>query len=64
MSLFKNPFVSFCTSGLGTGTDAGKALGYSLLVVGIAFVGVYYAGKGCYKLVKKARTSQHQSPHC
>lgn len=54
MSLFNNPFTRVCTSGLGTGTDAGKALGYTLLIIGFGFVAVYYAGKGVYKLVKFA----------
>lgn len=62
MSMFNNPFVKFCTSGLGTGTDAGKAVGYSLLICGIAFVGIYYVGKGCYNLVKKAKATKEQPP--
>lgn len=55
MSLFNNPFTRICTSGLGTGTTAGKALGYTVLVCGFCVVAVYYAGKGVYKLAKKAR---------
>ncbi len=54
MSLFNNPFTRVCTSGFGTGTDAGKALGYTVLICGFCFVAVYYAGKGVYVLAKKA----------
>ncbi len=52
MSLFNNPFTRVCTSGFGTGTDAGKALGYTVLICGFCFMAVYYAGKGVCKLVK------------
>lgn len=57
MSMFNNPFVKVCTSGFGTGTTAGKALGYTVLIGGIAIVGVYYAGKWGYSLVKKRKAA-------
>lgn len=53
MSLFNNPFTRVCTSGFGTGTDAGKALGYTVLICGFVFVAIYYAGKGAYVLAKR-----------
>lgn len=56
MSLFNNPFTRFCTSGLGTGTTAGKALGYTALICGFCVVAVYYAGKGIYKLATKSKS--------
>lgn len=56
MSLFNNPFTRVCSSGFGTGTTAGKALGYTVLICGFCAVAVYYAGKGVYKLVKKSNT--------
>lgn len=53
MGLFDNGFARLCTSGFGTGTTAGKALGYTVLICGIGVVCVFYLGKGIYKLVKK-----------
>lgn len=55
MSLFNNPFTRVCTSGFGTGTTAGKALGYTVLICGFCVAGVYYAGKGIYKLAAKRK---------
>lgn len=58
MSTFDNPFVRFCTSGLGTGTTAGKAAGYTLLLCGIGVVAVWQVGKFSYKMVKKSRAKK------
>lgn len=53
MSLFNNPFTRVCTSGFGTGTDAGKALGYTVLICGFCFMAVYYVGKNIYVIAQK-----------
>lgn len=58
MSLFNNPFTRVCTSGFGTGTTAGKALGYTVLMVGFCGVAVYYAGRGVYRLVQKNKAAK------
>lgn len=57
MSMFNNPFVRICTSGLGTGTTAGKALGYTILICGFAVMAVYYIGKWIYTLIKKRKAA-------
>lgn len=62
MSLFNNPFTRVCTSGFGTGTTAGKALGYTVLICGFCLVAVYYAGKGVYKLVKMTSKKPKPTP--
>ncbi len=62
MSLFNNPFTRVCTSGFGTGTDAGKALGYTVFICGFCLVAVYYAGKGVYLLAKKASKPKSDNP--
>lgn len=61
MSLFNNPFTRFCTSGLGTGTDAGKAVGYTLLICGFCFMAVYYVGKGVYKVATRNKSNEPSS---
>lgn len=61
MSLFNNPFTRVCTSGFGTETSAGKALGYTVLICGFCIVAVYYMGKGIYKLVKRPSKSNNDS---
>lgn len=58
MKLFQNPFVRFCTSGLGTGTDAGKAVGYALLICAIPIVVLVYAISFFLKIKKKRENRQ------
>lgn len=58
MSLFNNPFVRVCTSGLGTGTTAGKAVGYTILLFSFAGIAVFYAGRGAYRLIRKRNASK------
>lgn len=60
MSMFNNPFTRVCTSGFGTGTAAGKALGYTVLICSFAVIGTYYAGKGCYNLYKKHKAKAEE----
>lgn len=55
MSMLNNPFVRVCTSGFGTGTTAGRALGYTVLLFAFAFIAlsIYCAGAiGCFSVVK------------
>lgn len=43
MTLFQNPFVRLLTSGFGTGTSAGKAMGIAILICLIPVVLLIYA---------------------
>ena len=52
MSIWANVFVRFCRSGLGTGTDFGKAVGYTILLFAFLFILAYYAIKWMWKLFK------------
>lgn len=58
MKLFQNPFVRFCTSGFGTGTDAGKAAGYAVLICAIPVVLLVYATFFFLKVKKKKESRQ------
>lgn len=58
MSLFNNGFTRFCTSGFGTGTSAGMAAGYTLLIVSFGVILIFYVGKGIYKVVKKPKVER------
>lgn len=49
MSIWDNGFVRFCRSGLGTGTDFGKAVGYTILIFAFLFILAYYAIKWIWK---------------
>lgn len=62
MNLFNNPFVRACTSGFGTGTSAGKALGYSVLIVSFLIIFAVYAGIWAYKLIKKFSGNKKTDP--
>lgn len=58
MGMFDNPFVRFCTSGLGTGTTAGKAVGLTILIIGFAFIAAFYVCKWAYNFFKKRKMSK------
>ena len=45
-------FIKFCTSGFGTGTDAGKALGWTILICLGIFIIAFWVIKMIVKLVK------------
>ena len=51
MSLLSG-FISVCTSGFGTGTDAGKALGWTILICLSIFIFAFWVIKMIVKLVK------------
>lgn len=55
-------FVKFCTSGLGTGTDAGKAVGYTILILCGVFILAYWVIKGIVKLVKYFTSKKEATP--
>lgn len=55
MGFWSNSFVRFCTSGMGTGTNAGKALGYAILVVAFLFILAYYLIKWSWKMIQYFR---------
>jgi hypothetical protein len=63
MKFFKNPFVRFLTSGFGTGTDAGKAMGIAILICLIPIVLLIYAVSFFldYRKKKRARQSKESN---
>jgi len=61
MSLFNNPFVKICTSGLGTGTDAGKAVGYTVLIFSFVFIAAFYVCKWVYTLFTKHKAAGRET---